>query len=136
MTFTLRRLASCLRPPESVAMTFSLRARILSMSSLGGGNSTPQSCRSSSTSAMTRATCSRAFDGMQPRKQAGAAQPRIGLDERDFQPFIGGQERGRVAAGTAAENNERGVHGAGIRARSASECGLEEPKRATKIARL
>src|SRR5688500_16244257 len=29
----------------------------------------PQSCRSSSTSAMTRATCSSALDGMQPRKR-------------------------------------------------------------------
>ena len=33
-------------------------------------------------------------------------QSRIGLDNRDLKSFIGGQERGGIAARTAAENDD------------------------------
>ena len=38
-------------------------------------------------------------------QQAGAAEPRVGLDDRRFQAEVGGQKRGRVAARPAAENH-------------------------------
>ncbi len=43
-------------------------------------------------------------------QQAGAPQARLGLDKRDVHAQVGGQERRRVTAGAAAENNEFGVH--------------------------
>jgi len=43
-------------------------------------------------------------------KQTRPAEPRIGLDECYFQAFIGGEERRGIAARTAAEDNDGGVH--------------------------
>ena len=49
-------------------MTFSLRARTALMSILGGPKAMPHSAISL-VSLITRATCSRAFEGMQPRSR-------------------------------------------------------------------
>ena len=49
-------------------MTFSLRARMAARSTAGSAKRTPQSARCRA-SAMVLATCSRAFEGMQPRSR-------------------------------------------------------------------
>ena len=69
ITLTLRFLARPAKPPVNVLMTFSLRARTLSMAIFGEEYSTPHSSVSSSASEMTFATCRRALEGMQPRSK-------------------------------------------------------------------
>ncbi len=68
ITSTLRRLANCFKPPVSVSITFSLRARSASTSICGGANLSPQP-PSSLVSLTTLATCSNALEGMQPRSR-------------------------------------------------------------------
>ena len=65
---TLRRRANWPRPPVSVEMTLSLRARSASTFTVGRGKWTPHSSISR-VSASTRPTCRRALDGMQPRSR-------------------------------------------------------------------
>ena len=43
-------------------------------------------------------------------QQAGAAQPRIGFDDRDFEPQVGGQESGGVSARPTTEYHNLRVH--------------------------
>ena len=43
-------------------------------------------------------------------EQAGAAQPRFGLDERDFHSQIGGQKGGGVTARSAAQHDKFRMH--------------------------
>ena len=43
-------------------------------------------------------------------QQADAAQPRLEIDQGDLHAQVGGQKRGRISAGSAAENDELGVH--------------------------
>ena len=64
-TSTLRCLASPVSPPVSLSTTESFQPRSLSTSISGLPNVIPCSA-DSSTSAITRAMCSSAFDGMQP----------------------------------------------------------------------
>ena len=90
-------------------MTFSLRARILSTLSFGLGKSTPHS-------AISRGFAHHFGDVQQglrrdaAAQQAGAAEARVGLDDGHFQPKVGGQERGRIAARAAAEDHNFGVN--------------------------
>jgi hypothetical protein len=43
-------------------------------------------------------------------EQARSAQPRFGFHQRDRQPQIGSQKSGSVSPGTAAHDNQRGMH--------------------------
>ena len=62
----LRALTSCPVPLVSCATTWSLKPRSLPTSIFGAPNDTPQD-EAWAASSITLATCSRAFDGMQPR---------------------------------------------------------------------
>ena len=69
MTLIFRFLAKPPKPPVRLLMTLFLRSRSLSSSILGSPKLTPQSACISSASETTRATCSSAFEGMQPRSK-------------------------------------------------------------------
>ena len=104
MTRTLRRLASWARPPVSVSMTCSLRARTLSIEILRLGEfDAPFGHLGRFADHL--GDVQQGLRRNAAAQQAGAAEPRIGLDDRDFQPQVGGQERGRVAARPAAEDH-------------------------------
>ena len=62
---TLRVFAMPLRPPVSLPTTLALCARSLPRSIFGAPNSTPSAAKCAASS-ITAATCSSAFDGMQP----------------------------------------------------------------------
>ncbi len=64
-TVTLRIFAICARPPVSLPTTLFLCATSLAASTLGAPKSTPTAPKCA-TSSITAATCSIAFDGMQP----------------------------------------------------------------------
>ena len=64
-TVTLRILAIAARPPVSLPTTFSLCDLSLARSTVGGAKVTPSDSKCF-VSSMTAATCSSAFDGMQP----------------------------------------------------------------------
>ena len=68
-TVILRFLAKPPKPPVKLLMTLFFRSRSLSISILGSPKLTPQSAFISSASETTRATCKRAFDGIQPRSK-------------------------------------------------------------------
>ena len=76
-TWTLRCLASDSRPPVRRPTTLSFHARTLSMSIVGASKLMPAS-PSSAASVRTLATCSSAFDGMQPtfRQTPPSCSPR------------------------------------------------------------
>ncbi len=57
-------------------------------------------------SSMTFAACSRAFDGMQPTLRHTPPRLCPALDEGDLQAEVGGAERGGVAAGAGAQDEE------------------------------
>ena len=65
ITVTLRAFASAVSPLVSLPTTLSFHARSLSRFVFGWPNSTPKALISSA-SAITRAACSSAFDGMHP----------------------------------------------------------------------
>ena len=69
----LRCFDSWPRPPVSWLTTFVLNARSRSTSIFGAPNVTPHASACCA-SLMTSATCSSAFDGMQPAIQADAAR--------------------------------------------------------------
>ncbi|MNS71244.1 hypothetical protein D3C72_1046070 [compost metagenome] len=64
-TVTLRILAMAVRPPVSLPTTLFLWPSSLARSTVGAAKLTPRSAKCL-TSSMTEATCSSAFDGMQP----------------------------------------------------------------------
>jgi hypothetical protein len=64
-TRTLRIFAIWARPPVSLPTTLSLCAASLARSTDGAPNDTPMSAKCAASS-ITAATCSSAFDGMQP----------------------------------------------------------------------
>ncbi len=111
MTRTLRRLASWARPPESVSMTFSLRARTLSIEILRLGE-LDAPFGHLGRFAHHLGDVQQGLRRDAAAQQAGAAEPRVGLDDGDFQPQVGGQERGRITARPAAEDNNLRVHNA------------------------
>ena len=90
-------------------MTFSLRARTLSTSTLGAPKSTPHSAISRA-SLITLATCSRAFDGMQPRSRHVPPSRGSASTIVDFQAQVGRQERGGISAGPASEHHHLRMH--------------------------
>ena len=90
-------------------MTFSLRARSVSTSIRGVSNSTPQSAISC-VSLIDAGDVQQGLRGNAALEQAGAAEPRVGLDERDFHAHVGGHERGRVTAGPAAQHHQLSLH--------------------------
>ena len=57
-------------------------------------------------SSISLATCSSAFDGNAAAIDADAAGIGFRIDERDAEPEIGGEKRGGVAAGPAADDDE------------------------------
>ena len=87
-------------------------------------------------SAITRAACSSALDGMQPTFRQTPPSALVALDQRRLQPEVGGAEGGGVAARARAEDHHLGVdaravgRGAGgasaVRARSATASGVAE----------
>ena len=64
-TVTFRIFAICASPPVSLATTLFLCATSRARSTLGAPNSTPKAPKCA-TSSITAATCSIAFEGMQP----------------------------------------------------------------------
>ena len=104
-TSTLRRLASPTSPPVSLSTTDCFHSSSLGRSTLGLPNETP--CVAiSSVSAITRAACSSALEGMQPTLRQTPPSALVALDQRGLQPQVGRAERGRVAAGAGAEHHD------------------------------
>ena len=85
-------------------MTFSLRARILSIESLRLGELDAPFGHFGGF-ADHLGDVQQGLRGDAAAEQAGAAEPRVGLDDRHFQAEVGGEERGRIAARPAAEDH-------------------------------
>ena len=92
-------------PLVSRLTTLFLNSRSLARSIFGSPNSTPHAFAWRDSS-ISFATCSSAFDGNAAAIDADAAGIGFGIDERDAQAEIGGEKRGRVPAGPAADDNE------------------------------
>ena len=90
-------------PAVSLSTTPCLKARSLSTSTFGSPNVTPQlpACFASS---MTFATCSSAFEGMQPAIETDAAGVLLLVDERDLHAEVRRVEGRRISARARAEH--------------------------------
>jgi len=51
------------------------------------------------------------FGGNTAFEEARAAEPGIGLDERDLHAHVGGHECGRIPAGPTAQHHQLSLHG-------------------------
>ena len=102
-TSTLRALAMPARPPVSLPTTLSFQPRSLSRSTCGAPNAMPCSA-SVFVSSITAATCSSAFDGMQPTLRHTPPSVGVALDQHRLHAEVGGAERGAVAARAGAEH--------------------------------
>ena len=105
-TVTLRILAICARPPVSLPTTLFLCATQLGAIDRRRAEARRRPSSKCATSSITAATCSSAFDGMQPTLRQTPPSVAIALDQHDLQAEVGGAERGRVAARAGAEHEQ------------------------------
>ena len=105
MYWTLRCFTSWPVPLVSRLTTLFLNARSLSRSIVGSPNSTPHAfaCRASS---MQLRDVQQRLRRNAAAVDADAARVRLGIDERDAQPEIGGEERRGVASRPAADDDK------------------------------
>ena len=105
MYWTLRCFTSWPVPLVSRLTTLFLKSRSLSRSIFGSPNSTPHAfaCRDSS---MQLRDVQQRLRRNAAAIDADAAGVHLGIDERDAQPEVGGEKRGGVAAGPAADDDE------------------------------
>ena len=121
---TLRIFAIAARPPVSLPTTLFLCATQLGADRPAGSPKLDaERRRSAPTSSITAATCSSAFDGMQPTFRQTPPSVAIALDQHGLHAEVGGAERGRVAARAGAEHEhvalEVGAAGVGAGAAQA-----------------
>ena len=98
-------------------MTLSFHARSASKSIFGLANVTPCAAIASA-SVSTFATCSSAFDGMQPDIQTDAPKGGVPLDQDYFLAQIRRPKRRRITARTRPQHNNFGVQITGTFCRS------------------
>ena len=116
-TVTLRIFAIAASPPVSLPTTLSLCARSLRADRPSAAPKLTPIASKCATSSITAATCSSAFDGMQPTLRQTPPSVAIALDQHGLEAEVGGAERGGVAARAGAEDEqvalEVGAAGAG-----------------------
>ena len=103
---------TCFRPPVSVAMTFSLRARMAARS-IGGAAKRHAPVGQVPGLGHGLGHVQQGLRGDAAAQQADAAQPRFQIDQGDLHAQVGGQERGGISARPAAEHDQLCVHGVG-----------------------